>query len=311
MIEARNLTKFYGPTRSLHDVSFRVAKGEVVGFLGPNGAGKSTTIRILTGLARATAGSAAIGGFDVQRDHVQVRQMIGYCPEQAPLYGDMTLGAFLEFIGGVKGLGRKQARREMERVTALVNLTKERPRLLRNLSKGTRQRAVIAQALVGDPEVLLLDEPTAGLDPSQISDIRALILGFRGRRTVLVSTHILSEVEATASRIVVIAEGQVRADGTPQALTQQAGAALRVVARGDESHLRQLLKKHGFCDGNSQVTHKEDGSLEAICGGYEEDGARQAALSRAMVEAGLELVELRVDRARLEDVFFRAIGRRP
>lgn len=305
MIEVQNLTKFYGPTRSIDDVSFSVSQGEVLGFLGPNGAGKSTTMRLITGLARPTNGTARIGGFDVQKQHEDVRRMIGYLPEAAPLYGDMTLASYLEFMGGIKGLDGRKARTEMERATELVNLKAERKRLLRNLSKGTRQRAALAQALLGDPPVLLLDEPTVGLDPSQINDVRVLIKSLAGHRTVVFSTHILPEVEMTCTRIVIIANGKIVAKGTPRELVSSEEPEYLVVVRGDREKLEKVLSDLF----KRQVEVRVEGTtLEArVKPGRGEDN--RALLSRGIVESGLELLELRSSQARLEDVFLRAIGK--
>lgn len=305
MIEVRQLTKHYGPTRSIEDLSFSVEKGEILGFLGPNGAGKSTTMRILTGLLRPTAGSARIGGMDVQEDNERVRRMIGFLPEQAPAYADMTLSAYLEFMAGIKGLDKRAARAEMERTSTLLNLQRERPRLLRNLSKGTRQRAAIAQALLGDPEVLLLDEPTVGLDPSQINDVRALINSFAGRRTVILSTHILPEVEMTCSRIVIIAKGNIVAQGTPKELTTGGDAEFVVTVAGDRTTFERVLTAvAGYFPVLTGGGSRWEARLKPPAA---EDFAPK--LARALVEAGLELHELRRHQVRLEDIFLRAIGR--
>lgn len=305
MIEVEDLTKDYGSRRSIDGLTFSVPAGEVLGFLGPNGAGKSTTMRILVGLARPTAGRARVGGFDVQRAHESVRGLLGYLPEQAPLYGDMTLGGFLEFMGGLKGLDRQLARRDVDRVLSLVNLQKEKPRLLRNLSKGTRQRAAIAQALLGDPKVLILDEPTVGLDPAQINDVRALIRSMQGERTVVLSTHILPEVEKTCSRIVIIAEGRIVTQGSASELVEKQPAAMEIVLRGDRTSALQILAKAGA--GKPRV--EPDGERMRVMVEPALDDAGRAALVRALVDGGVLVLELRVIRPQLEDVFLKAIGR--
>jgi ABC-2 type transport system ATP-binding protein len=308
MIDVSNLTKFHGPNRSLDGVTFRVEPGDLLGFLGPNGAGKTTTMRILAGLARPTSGEARIDGHDVQRDHEKIRPILGYLPEQAPLYGDMTLAGYLQFMAGLKGLDHRAARLDMERTTDLVNLKNERKRLIRNLSKGTRQRAALAAALLGDPKLLILDEPTVGLDPAQINDVRALIRSMKGKRTVILSTHILPEVELTCSRLVIIAAGRIVAQGTPDELVSGIDKALVVVARGSEQKLGALIAD---CIPTAPVKLTRSGDtvearLRATVG---ED--QRAALSRRIIESGLELLELRVEQARLEDVFLRAVGRSP
>ena len=185
--------------------------------------------------------TARIGGFDVEADHDRVRKLIGFLPEQAPSYSDMTLSGYLEFMAGIKGLDRRAAKSEMERTTTLLNLQRERPRLLRNLSKGTRQRAAIAQALLGDPEVLLLDEPTVGLDPSQIREARRLISELAGDHTVMLSTHILQEVEIVCQRVIILANKRIVAQGTPDELKNRAGGGLRVEVRGPGDEVKTAL----------------------------------------------------------------------
>jgi len=306
MIEVQGLTKHYGPTRSLQDVTFSVAEGEVLGFLGPNGAGKSTTMKILVGLARATSGTARIGGFDVQTENSRMRSILGYLPESAPLYGDMTVDGFLRFMAGLRGLGHRDAKREAERTTAAVNLQKERTRLLRNLSKGTRQRAAIAQALLGDPKVLILDEPTVGLDPAQINDVRELIRGMRGRRTVILSTHILSEVELTCSRVAIINAGRVIASGTRDELIGAQSTSLFVAVRGEGAKLSAAVAE---VLGVTVEVKPQDGLVTARVRPCPSEADR-ARLARALVAADLSLVELRAEHASLEDVFLSAIGNR-
>jgi ABC-2 type transport system ATP-binding protein len=306
MIEVENLTKYYGPTRSIEDVSFSVGHGEVLGFVGPNGAGKSTTMRIIVGLVRSTAGTVRVGGFDVQNQNEKIRPLIGYLPEQAPVYGDMTLQGYLSFMAGLRGLHGREAKREVERTTAIVNLQKERGRLIRNLSKGTRQRAAIAQALLGDPKVLILDEPTVGLDPSQINDVRALIRSMQGTRTVILSTHILHEVELTCSRIAIIADGRIVSKGTPQELIGEGESTFHIVVRGDLQAFENILKPY-FHEKNLSIEERE-GMLHAEMS-HAPSKQKRAALARRIVEANLELIEFRPGRLRLEDVFLRSTGR--
>lgn len=306
MIDVENLTKYYGPTRSIEEVSFSVEKGEVLGFLGPNGAGKSTTMRILVGLARPTSGTARIGGFDVQKQHDRVRRQIGYLPERASLYGDMTLARYLEFMAGIKGLGHRDSKREAERTTSLLNLKKERGRLLRNLSKGTRQRAAIAQALLGEPPVLILDEPTVGLDPSQINDVRELIRSLHQKCTVILSTHILPEVELTCSRIAIIADGRIVSKGTSQELIGESETTFHIVVRGNRGAFADILKP-AFHEKNITIEEK-DGLLYATLS-HALSKHKRAALAKSIVAAELDLLEFRPGLLRLEDVFLRSTGR--
>jgi ABC-2 type transport system ATP-binding protein len=303
MIEAIQLTKHFGPTKSLNGVSFSVEKGEILGFLGPNGAGKSTTMKLLVGLMRPTAGSARIAGLDVQSQGEAVRRLLGYLPEAAPLYADMTLQSYLEFMAGLKGLNAREVKREMERTTGLVQLTKERPRLLRNLSKGTRQRAAIAQALLGNPPVLILDEPTVGLDPSQINEVRQLVRSLRGECTVVLSTHILPEVEMTCSRLLIIGGGRVLASGTPAELLSSIPAEGLVRARASEEAFRGAMDS--VLAGKWRFS-REDGVCEARFTPPAEE--LRPAIARALAQAGADLLDLHLTQPRLEDVFLRVIS---
>lgn len=306
MIEVDGLTKHYGPTRSIEDVSFRAEKGEILGFLGPNGAGKSTTMKLLAGLMRPTAGSARIDGIEMQHATPAQRQRLGYLPEGAPVYGDMTLDGFLRYMAGLKGLDNRQAKSEAERTTALLNLQKERTRLIGNLSKGTRQRAAFAQALLGKPPVLLLDEPTVGLDPSQINDVRRLVRSLAGETTVLFSTHILPEVELTCTRIVIIANGKVAAQGTPEQLVATIPSEGLARLRGSSNIVNRLAAE---LPGGSRikVTWSEGEALLTWAPREGED--LRPEIARRAVPAGIDVVEVTLKRARLEDVFLRAIGK--
>jgi len=305
MIEVQRLTKVFGNTRSVDDVSFQAERGEVLGFLGPNGAGKSTTMRLLAGLIRPTSGRASIGGVDMQAATPEQRRVLGYLPEGAPLYGDMTLESYLIYMGGLKGLDATEARREMDRTTSLLNLTKERRRLLGNLSKGTRQRAAFAQALLGKPPVLLLDEPTVGLDPSQINDVRQLIRSFAGETTVLFSSHILPEIELTCSRIVIIANGRVAAQGTPRDLVAaEAGEGIARL-RGPRPQLERVLTDLPGARVQA-LWHVDELELRFDVAGTPD---LRPEIARRAVQAGVDVLEVGTRGARLEDVFLRAIGK--
>lgn len=218
MIETQSLTKAYRDLVAVDNLTFKVEKGEIVGFLGPNGAGKTTTMKILTGFMPATSGVAKVAGYNVLDNPMEVRRRIGYLPEQPPVYPDLTVVEYLTFVGKLKGLTGQRLRGDVDRVVAKVNLGDARDRLIRNLSKGYRQRAGLAQALLGSPEVLILDEPTVGLDPRQIGEVRSLIKELAGEHTVLLSTHILQEVTATCDRVVIINRGRIVADDPLAAL---------------------------------------------------------------------------------------------
>lgn len=212
MIDVEHLTKHYRDIVAIEDVSFHVAKGEIVGFLGPNGAGKTTTMKILTGFMPATRGAAKIAGFDVFEQPMEVKRRVGYLPEVPPVYPDLTVLEYLTFVGTLKGLRGKELKASIERVINRVNLTSVIDRLIRNLSKGYQQRTGLAQALLGNPSVLILDEPTVGMDPRQIGDVRQLIRELALEHTVILSTHILQEVTATCERVIIINQGRVVAN---------------------------------------------------------------------------------------------------
>jgi ABC-2 type transport system ATP-binding protein len=221
MITASQLTKTFGSLTAISDVSFEVERGEIMGFLGPNGAGKSTTMRILGGVFPPTSGHAVVAGYDVVADSLRARSVVGYFPERVSLYLDMTVGEYLTYVAQMKGVAANRQRMEVERALGSCGIVPVAHRLVGTLSKGYRQRVGIAQALVGQPRVLILDEPTAGLDPEQVAEMRRLIRSLRGDSTVILSTHILSEVEATCDRVIIINKGRVLAVDTPQNLNQR------------------------------------------------------------------------------------------
>jgi gliding motility-associated transport system ATP-binding protein len=221
MIEVQNLTKRYGPVTAIRDVSFTVAPGEIVGFLGPNGAGKSTTMRILACFMPASGGSARVAGYDVFRESMEVRRRIGYLPESVPLYNDMRVAPYLDFVAEVKGVPRSARKKRVAEVMDRCLIADVQNRLIRNLSKGYRQRVGLAQAIVSDPHVLILDEPTIGLDPRQITEIRSLIKSLAGEHTVILSTHILPEVSMVCGAVVIINRGAIVAQGPIDRLVEQ------------------------------------------------------------------------------------------
>ncbi|MEW5848408.1 MAG: ABC transporter ATP-binding protein [Myxococcota bacterium] len=221
MVEVQGLTKFYRDVPAIQDLNFTVRKGEVVGFLGPNGAGKSTTMRILTGCIPATSGVARIAGLDVFESPMETKRKVGYLPELPPVYMDLTVAEQLRFGGSLKGLGGPFLEDEIQRVSKRAGVHDVLGRIVGNLSKGYRQRVGLAQALLGDPDVLILDEPTVGLDPRQINEVRALVRELGGHHTVILSTHILQEVTMTCQRAIIIAGGRVVADDTLEGLTQK------------------------------------------------------------------------------------------
>ena len=243
MIKTQNLTMYYGPVRALDRVSFEVKQGEIVGLLGPNGAGKSTTMKILTTYLHPTGGTATVGGMDVLENPLGVRKVIGYLPEVLPLYMDMEVRSYLNFVARSRGVGGAKLRERTDIVLEECGLKPMYRKVIRELSKGYRQRTALAQALIHDPEIIILDEPTSGLDPHQIIEIRQLIRQLAAGRTVILSTHILQEVEATADRIVIINRGRIVGDGTIQELRKRAKKHERadVSVKGERNEIERLL----------------------------------------------------------------------
>ncbi len=268
MIEAQDLTMHYGSVVALNKASFRVAKGEVVGLLGPNGAGKSTTMKILTTFLYPTAGNAVIGGHSILENPIEVRKLIGYLPEVLPLYMNMEVAEYLDFVGRARGLGGLKLKERTEWVLDHCGLRPMFRRTIRELSKGYKQRTGIAQALIHDPEIVILDEPTSGLDPHQILEIRALIRNLANLKTVILSTHILQEAEAMADRIIIINRGQLVGQGTIGELRQQASETTRVRVGLclDKSEAESALKSIDGVTGCDVVNEKEGASFFTLTG---------------------------------------------
>ena len=245
MIEVQNLTKRYGRFTAVKDLSFEVGQGQVVGFLGPNGAGKTTTLRMLTGYLPPTSGQATINGHDIFKDSIKARRSIGYMPENVPLYDDVRVREYLSFRAHLKGLRGRDARNHVGEALDMCGLQHMRRRMIKTLSKGYRQRVGLADALVNQPPLLILDEPTNGLDPNQIRSIRKLIKRLGEKHTILISTHILSEVEMVADHVVIIDSGQIKASDTPQNLIQDMRAAGRISLeiRGDKATIQGALER--------------------------------------------------------------------
>ena len=265
MIEVSHLTKRYGAHVAVEDLSFTVDKGVVWGFLGPNGAGKSTTMNILAGCLAATEGKVAIGGHDIFEEPIAARRQVGYLPEQPPLYMGMTPREYLAFVARAKGVAMKDLDEQLERVMAVTGVNEVADRLIRNLSKGFRQRVGVAQAILGDPEVIILDEPTVGLDPLQIVEIRKLIRSLGKDHTVILSSHILSEVQAVCDRVLMIHRGRLVASGTPEELEQRFSGQVtyKITAKAAPVEVRQALE---YVPGVAGVTAEagSDGRTEAV-----------------------------------------------
>jgi gliding motility-associated transport system ATP-binding protein len=305
MIQVDGLIKDYGPTRAVDQVTFNVRKGEVLGFLGPNGAGKSTTMKILTCYLAPTAGQAKVAGYDVFDQSLEVRRRIGYLPEDTPIYRDMTVREFLEFAADMRGMLRDKSAARIKEIGGRCGLSDVAGKLVGELSKGYRQRLGLAQALLHDPDILILDEPTSGLDPNQIVEIRSLIKEIGREKTVILSTHILPEVQATCSRIVIISGGKLVADGTPEALrARERGGRYRVVVESNGVPRDAIRDRLAGLTGvaRCEAVATDDGSHAFTLDGAASEDLRKS-IFRAAVDNKWTLLELGRESASLEDVF--------
>jgi ABC-2 type transport system ATP-binding protein len=303
MIEVENLTKRYGRHTAVDGISFKVMKGEILGFLGPNGAGKTTTMRILTCYLPPTEGSARVAGFDVFEEPLEVKKRVGYIPETPPLYPDMDVQEFLEFCARIKGVPGPSRKQRIDEAVEKTRIGDVRPKLIGRLSKGYRQRVGLAQAILGNPDVLILDEPTAGLDPKQIIETRELIRGLGGEHTIILSTHILPEVSMVCGRVVIINKGRVVAEDTPENLTHRlrGAATLRLEVRGDAAVVLEAIRTvPGVAAIRSRGTSGDAATFELD----PEPGADvRPLLARAVVGRGFDLLALQQVGMSLEDIF--------
>lgn len=309
MIEVEGVTKAYGAFTAVEELTFSVGAGEILGFLGPNGAGKTTTMRVLTGFFPPSAGRARVAGHDVVDEPLAAKAKIGYLPETPPLYPEMTVADYLHFVAQIKGVASGERAEKVDRALERCSLTDVRGKHTEKLSKGYRQRVGLAQALVHDPEVLVLDEPTAGLDPQQINETRELIKTLGGDHTVILSTHILPEVSMTCDRVVIINRGHLVAHGTPESLTEQYrnSASLEITVRGPAEQIDNVIRTTAGVLG---VTERSREPNEAISFTVDvaPDTDVRAMLANRIVTEGLDLLELHQSGASLEDVYLRAIA---
>lgn len=309
MIEIEHLSKNFGSTRAVRDVSFTVRKGENIGLLGPNGSGKTTIMRVLTGFFPPTSGRARVAGFDAAEQSLALRRKIGYLPESVVLYPDMRVRRFLEFCAEVRGITGRRKRQRLDAVITACGLTEVAARLIGTLSKGYRQRLGLAQALLHEPEVLILDEPTVGLDPRQIVEIRGLIRALRGATTVLLSTHVLPEVSMTCERVVIIDRGRIVAEDTAAALTRRVQGADRTLVRveGPTPAVRAVL---AGIPGVDRLELSDGASVAGTCEfiAHSRDGGPvRQAIAAAVVAHGWGLSEVRPLALSLEDLFVRLV----
>ncbi len=305
MIQVQNLTKRYGPTLAVSDVSFEVQKGEILGFLGPNGAGKTTTMRVITGYLPPSEGRVRVADYDVVEEPLEAKRRTGYLPESPPVYPDMTVAEYLAFVARIKGVPRCDIRKRAGEVSEKCAITDVQTKQIGKLSRGYRQRVGLAQALIHNPDVLVLDEPTAGLDPKQIIETRELIKGLAGQHTIVLSTHILPEVSKTCQRVVVINAGKVVAVGAPDELTRrlQGFETVQVTVEGPAP---EIMSKLQSVPGVNLVEPREASGLRVTLEVHSEKGKDvRAELARAVVESGWPLFELKTSGLSLEDIFLK------
>ncbi len=302
MIEIKGLTKSYGSINAIENLNFKVNKGEVVGFLGPNGAGKSTTMKILTGYMAPTSGIVKVAGYDVFENPIEVKKRIGYLPEVPPVYLDMRVGDYLTYVAQLKKVPKAELSKKVQRAIDKTYLGDVRNRLIGNLSKGFKQRVGIAEAIVSEPEILILDEPTVGLDPKQVAEIRTLIQTLSGDHTVILSTHILPEVQATCQRIIIINRGKIVAEDTLEGLNKKMSGSHQIllkVKNPSDSFKSQLSNVAGVVG----VQDKGEGKL--VIDASEPDDVMMERVAQASIQSHAGLLELRPLGGNLEEIFIK------
>ncbi|MDR0288158.1 MAG: ABC transporter ATP-binding protein [Clostridiales bacterium] len=309
MIEIKNLTKHYGQIRALEDVSFNVDKGDIMGFLGPNGAGKSTAMNIITGYIPYTSGTVLVDGYEILANPREVKRKIGYLPEQPPLYMDMTIREYLSFICDLKSVEYKKRKAQLNDIMYLVKIGDKRDRLIKNLSKGYKQRVGLAQAMIGNPEVLILDEPTVGLDPKQIIEIRRLITALGKEHTIILSSHILSEVSAICNNVVIINNGIIAAQGSADSFSSAADTISKflISVSGDGDTITDLLRKIPSIQFVELIRTK--GEIATLMVEGREGKDVRLDVNEILNKEGIPIMELRPMGNSLEDVFLNVISK--
>lgn len=305
MIEIKNLFKLYGTKRAVDNISLTIEKGDVVGFLGPNGAGKTTTMNIITGYISSTLGTVTVDGIDISKEPDKVKKKIGYLPEKPPLYLDMTVEEYLDFVYEIKSV-KLPKKEHLTEIMELVKIDDVKGRLIKNLSKGYKQRVGIAQALVGDPEILILDEPTVGLDPKQIKEIRSVIAKLGKDRTVIVSSHILAEIEAICKKVIIINRGKLMAQGTKEELSEKLSAAntLSVRIMGSLPEIKEELMKIDGITSAEAVSSTENGAYDFKVT-FDDGIDVRKDMFFALSEAGMPILELKSNKLTLEQIFLK------
>jgi len=304
-IKVNNLTKYYGNVLAVDDITFEVTKGEILGFLGPNGAGKSTTMKVITTYLPPTSGTVVVDGLDVESDSLAVRRKLGYLPELNPLYFDMNVIEYLDYVAALDGVPKEKIKRRREEMIKVCGLESMRGKYIGEMSKGYKQRVGLAQAMINDPEVLILDEPTSGLDPNQIIEIRNLIKKLGREKTVILSTHILSEVQATCNRVIIINKGKIVADGTPEELKKKSRGesivTLEVKNNCDKNALSSSIRE---LRNVSKVEFVKDTGDSFIFNIYSDKGADlREIISTKVNQVGALLLSMQSKQSSLEDVF--------
>jgi len=301
VIEVNELTRYYGPKKAISNVSFNVKKGEILGLLGPNAAGKTTTMRILTCFMPPTSGSAKVGGYDIFEQSMDIKNITGYLPENPPIYTDLVVKDYLAFVAQIKGVEKQDMAKELDTVIEKASIGDVQNRVIGKLSKGFKQRVGLAQSLLKNPQVVILDEPTVGLDPKQIIEIRELIKNLKGDHTVILSSHILPEVEQTCERVVIISDGEVVAEDTPSNLTSRMKGSDRVLleVEGDEKTIQDVFKT--FPEVTSVDTNINNSGSVNVAVEAKKDLRKDFA--NALIKKKLGLMEMHLDKVTLEDIF--------
>ncbi|MGN0157028.1 MAG: ABC transporter ATP-binding protein [Lachnospiraceae bacterium] len=304
MIEVNHLTKKYGNHYAVNDLSFTVEKGQIYGFLGPNGAGKSTTMNIITGYLAATSGEIKVNGFDIMKQPEEAKKCIGYLPELPPLYPDMTVSEYLKFVAELKKVKKEERKQQIKEVMEVTHIDDMQNRLIKNLSKGYKQRVGLAQAMIGNPEIIILDEPTVGLDPKQIIEIRDLIKSLKEKHTVILSSHILSEVSAVCDHIMIISKGKLVASDSPEELGKrmQGENEIEIAVKGEKEKLQQVLSDIQGIDSFTIEATEEEELTKAVIKVSSHEEIREALFYRLAKEE-LPIYKMVLNTKSLEDIF--------
>ena len=311
MIKVENVTKKYGNFVAVDNISFEIGEGEIIGFLGPNGAGKTTTMSMITGFIEPTEGKIEIDGYDISKKAKKAKREIGYMPENVPLYNDLTVKEFVTYMAELKKVKGKEKKEEVQRVIKATQIDDVQNKLIKNLSRGYKQRVSMAGALVGNPKVLLLDEPTVGLDPKQVTEIRSLIKSLGKNHTVVLSSHILSEISQICEKVIIINKGKIIAQDTPQNLEEkvQTENSLMVTVEDKENKFEEVIKNIDGVTNISLITKNADGTIKYSVKSAEEKDVRKDVFEAA-AKNGITILEIKKSEATLEDAFINLINKK-